>query len=252
MVDLTVIRDTNGSLSFKVYRKPTYTGQYIAYDSNPTRSSELAMVRALTRKADRILFTHQAREVEHRRVKVELAENGYTQETYDRGKYRGKRTNNPTKGETPTPDTITTTAACQNNMATNTYTQPESGVQHKHIGHISLPYCKGISDSLARIMRKGGISTSFTTRGSIREQLVHLKDPIAHLDAEGTVYHIQCQGNTDQDCTATYVGETGRYTSECMEGPQIQDQTPHRPIHIQSQTTHARLGPLLLTQKPQF
>jgi hypothetical protein len=65
------------------------------------------------------------------------------------------------------------------------------------------------------MMRKGGISTSFTTRGSIRE-LVHLRDPIAHLEAEGTVYHIQCQGNTDQDCIATYIGETGRARAQRM------------------------------------
>jgi hypothetical protein len=46
---------------------------------------------------------------------------------------------------------------------------------------------------------------------------VHLKDPVEYLHAEGTIYHIQCHGNIDQDCTVTYIGETGRSTTERMK-----------------------------------
>jgi hypothetical protein len=84
----------------------------------------------------------------------------------------------------------------------------------KHLGHISIPYCKRISEPLAHMMKRGGISTSFTTRGSTGKQLVHLKDPVEYIHTEGTIYHIQCQENVDEDCMATYVGETGRATED--------------------------------------
>jgi hypothetical protein len=60
MLNLTVIRAPDGSLSFVVYRKPTHTGQYIPHDSHAPRTSMLATVRALTRRADRIPSTLQA------------------------------------------------------------------------------------------------------------------------------------------------------------------------------------------------
>jgi hypothetical protein len=66
-------------------------------------------------------------------------------------------------------------------------------------------------------MRRLGISTSFTTRGSLREQLVDLKDPMRRLQATGAIYHISCQGNTSTECTTAYVGETGRATEERMK-----------------------------------
>jgi hypothetical protein len=59
--------------------------------SNAPQSSKLATVRAFTRRADTIPTTHLAREKEHERVRRELAANGYTWETYNRGKYREKK-----------------------------------------------------------------------------------------------------------------------------------------------------------------
>jgi hypothetical protein len=34
MLDLTILRQPDGSLEFDVYRKPTHTNQYIAWDSD--------------------------------------------------------------------------------------------------------------------------------------------------------------------------------------------------------------------------
>jgi hypothetical protein len=76
-------------------------------------------------------------------------------------------------------------------------------------------------------MRKSGISTSFTTKGSLREQLVHLKDPIQHLQATGGVYHITCQGNPSTECTAVYVGETGRTIEKCMKDHRCSTKHPN-------------------------
>jgi hypothetical protein len=86
MLDISIIHAPDGSLSFEVYRKPTHTGQYIAYNSNAPWSSLLSTVRALTRRADKIPSTPQARAAEHARVRIELA-----MDTYNRGRYRERK-----------------------------------------------------------------------------------------------------------------------------------------------------------------
>ena len=52
---------------------------------------------------------------------------------------------------------------------------------------------------MARKLNKAGITTSFSSRGSYKEQLVHLKDPVPYLDNPGTIYHIQCEGTPTAD-----------------------------------------------------
>ena len=41
MLDVTIIRNPNGSLDFDVYRKPTHTNQYIPFDSHQPLSPPL-------------------------------------------------------------------------------------------------------------------------------------------------------------------------------------------------------------------
>ena len=62
-------------------------------------------------------------------------------------------------------------------------------------------------------LKKAGIATSFDSRGSYKEQLVHLKDLVPYLDTPGMVYHIRCEGTATADCDETYIGETSRSTS---------------------------------------
>jgi hypothetical protein len=76
-------------------------------------------------------------------------------------------------------------------------------------------------------MRGSGISTSFATRGTLREQLVHLKDPLQRLQATGVVYHTACQGTPSAECTAAYVGETGRFTEDRMKDHKANTKHPN-------------------------
>ena len=201
-LDVTIIRDSNGSLTFEVYRKPTHTGQYIQATSNAPRSHMISTVRALTQRAYDICSTPEARERELARVRKELAINGYSLKLYNRGRYRPNAPGASGAGTQAITD--------PNSQSTGTTpSRPESTTRK---GHVQLPHIPGISDILARLCRKEGISTSFTSRGSLGEQLVHLKDPIDRLDTSDTIYHIKCGGGPTTDCNHTYVGETGRST----------------------------------------
>ena len=77
--------------------------------------------------------------------------------------------------------------------------------------HPALPgYHAGITETLMRAMRQIGISTSISSRGTLREHLVHPKDKIEKLDVNGVVYFHQCAGANNNPCDDTYVGESVR------------------------------------------
>ena len=63
---------------------------------------------------------------------------------------------------------------------------------------------------MARMMRSKGLTTSISTRGSLREILVKPKDKLDKEDLTGVLYHLRCAGCNNKVCTCTYVGETER------------------------------------------
>lgn len=70
---------------------------------------------------------------------------------------------------------------------------------------ISVPYIKNISESAARILKKGGVSVAHKPSNTLRMNLMRVKDKRDVSDNAGVVYSIPCQ-----DCDKKYVGETGR------------------------------------------
>ena len=69
---------------------------------------------------------------------------------------------------------------------------------------ITLPYMKGVSDSLQRVCRKFGVSTALKPHLTLKRLLVHPKDKREKQDKAGVVYNIPCS-----DCSNVYVGESG-------------------------------------------
>ena len=77
-------------------------------------------------------------------------------------------------------------------------------------GNVNLPYYAGTTEPLADLMRSKGFSTTFNSRGSLREVLVHPKDELPEEEKTGIVYHIPCAGANGTSCPGRYVGETER------------------------------------------
>ena len=66
-----------------------------------------------------------------------------------------------------------------------------------------LPYIKGISVKISRACKPLGVQLVFTSRNTLRKSLT--KGRPGMIDVKGVVYSIPCA-----ECSATYVGETGR------------------------------------------
>ena len=84
----------------------------------------------------------------------------------------------------------------------------------KTVAHISVPYAKGISESVKNIMKKKGIQVHFRPAKTLKKSLVHPKDKVPKDKKCGVIYHIKC---SDKSCSQSYVGETARSVGERLK-----------------------------------
>ncbi|XP_066267643.1 uncharacterized protein [Branchiostoma lanceolatum] len=64
----------DGNLQFEVYRKPTHTDQYLAFDSHhPLEHCKLAVIKTLFHRADNVITSDEAKTDEHRHLRAALA-----------------------------------------------------------------------------------------------------------------------------------------------------------------------------------
>ena len=77
MLDLTILRQQDGTLQFDVYRKATHTNQYINWDSDQPLAHKGSTIRSLTRRAHLIPTGPVRQAAELKRVHQALHLNGY-------------------------------------------------------------------------------------------------------------------------------------------------------------------------------
>ena len=76
-LDTSVIRDSNGLLTTSVYRKPTHTDQYLAYDSHHPQSVKRGIVKCLYDRAKHLITTLSVISKEKKHLSSVLVSNGY-------------------------------------------------------------------------------------------------------------------------------------------------------------------------------
>ena len=69
----------------------------------------------------------------------------------------------------------------------------------------TIPYIKGTSETIARILQPYNIRVAHKPITTLRQLLTNFKDKDEPNDRQGAVYKIKCC-----NCQATYIGETGR------------------------------------------
>ena len=164
---MTTIRTT-------VYRKPTHTDRLLDESSyNPT-SHKATTIRTLTRRAQLVCNTTDSLSDENKYLNRVFSKNNYNEDFIQRNTHR------------PT----TTTEANDNATPTTTAT---------------IPYIKGISEKISRILQPLNIRVAHKPITTLRQLLANIKDKDEPRNRQGAVYKINCS-----DCHASYIGETGR------------------------------------------
>jgi len=76
-LDTSVSREPDGRLTTSVYRKPTHTDQYLAYDSHHPQSVKRGIVKCLYDRAKRLVIKPSAISEEKKHLTSVLISNGY-------------------------------------------------------------------------------------------------------------------------------------------------------------------------------
>ena len=176
-LDTLVTRDSDGYLSTSVYRKPTHTDQYLAYDSHHPQSVKRSIVKCLYDRSKHLITKPSVISQEKKHLSSVLVSNGYP--------FSFVKNITKTKEQTATKE-------------------PAPEIKSTAV----LPYVKGLSEALRRCLQQQGIRTVFRSDTTLRSHLVRPKDTVDPAKQDGVVYKIPCE------CGKVYIGETGRSMHE--------------------------------------
>ena len=172
-LDTAVSREPDGRLTTSVYRKPTHTDQYLAYDSHHPQSVKRGIVKCLYERAKRLVTKPSVISEEKKHLSSVLVSNGYPFSFLQ----KLTKTGGP-----------------------NGSTKPAIEFKATAV----LPYVKGVSEQLRRSLQQQGVRAVFKSETTLRSHLVRPKDAVNPAKQDGVVYRIPCE------CGKVYIGETGR------------------------------------------
>ncbi|XP_072046303.1 uncharacterized protein [Amphiura filiformis] len=173
-LDCLISVQSDGTLTSKVYRKPTHTDHYLQFGSHHPRVHKLGVIRTLQYRADTIISDSEQVPEEKDHIKTALNNCGYPDWAF----LKATKSKEPKTGG----------ASGQTNRA-----------------RVTIPYISGISERVKNHFKSFGISTSFKPVNTLRGKLVNVKDKQPKDKRSNLVYGVVCG---DTDCSAAYVGET--------------------------------------------
>ena len=173
-LDTKVIINEDATLRTIVYRKPTHTDQYLNFKSNHHIQHKRSVVRTLLNRINTVVSTEEDKIQEREHVTRVLRDNAYEEWMF----------------ETP---------------RTSRNSSPQRTSKQKAGKSYPIPYIHGLSEKIGKIYRAHGVNFYYKPMNSIRNILVHPKDPTPNSKKCGVIYHIKCQ-----DCPQHYIGETAR------------------------------------------
>ena len=179
-LDCRVMRAGN-TLQTSVYRKPTSTDRLLDNSSYHPASHKSATIKTLVKRAHIVCSSSEDLKTELQHLNEIFCVNNYPK-PFVRGVTE--------QFSKPTADEISNTSEEKKVIAT-------------------IPYVKGTSERISRILRPYNIVVAHKPTTMLRDVLTRVKDPSPKNSRVGTVYKITCA-----ECPASYLGETGR-TLEC-------------------------------------
>ena len=172
-LDIKLKKEDDGTISTSVFRKKTYTDQYLQFSSHHPLAHKRSVVRTLFSRASSLSSSLVQRSLEEKHIFNALRTNGYHKNLIQR---------RSTSQRSETEETMEKPAA-----------------------RVTLPYVQGVSEAIRRVLKDLDITTSFRPMTSLRKVLSHPKDPLPPSTRSGVIYQIPCR-----DCDKSYIGQTGR------------------------------------------
>ncbi|XP_072039088.1 uncharacterized protein [Amphiura filiformis] len=179
-LDTLIVKKDDGTVKLLVYRKPTHTDQYLNYQSHHPLHQKLGVVRTLYNRKDTIVTEEQDKEEEEKKIQEALQTCGYPKWSFEKVKDQMQSVK-PKKSAKKTDDST------------------------RSRGMVVLPYVKGVTERVSRVMKKYNVSTAMKPHNTLRRELVHPKDKRDPNNLTQAVYKIPCL-----NCDLSYIGETGR------------------------------------------
>ena len=134
-LDILVTPQEDGTLTTKVYRKPTHTDQYLQWDSHHNLACKYSMVNTLTHRAKAVCSSSQLLKEEYKHLEEVLTQYKYPRWAIHKIQKEQEQKENKKRKER------------------NTRTQKRC--------HIVVPYTKGLCKNYKSICSKYGVQTYF-------------------------------------------------------------------------------------------
>ena len=188
-LDTLVTPWSDGSLSTKVYRKPTHTDLYLQWDSHHTIAAKYSVVSTLHHRTKAVCSTQQLLDEEEYHLQKVLTENKYPNWALKRVKNKIKA---PTKQDLKRKDHT-------------------SNIRGQNKPYMILPYVRGLSESMKYMCSKHGVQVHYRGGNTIKGLLMAPKDKDHITMKSGIIYRFKCQR---VDCDDEYIGESSRTFGE--------------------------------------
>ena len=143
-----------------MHHKAAHTDQYLCFHSHHPAAHKRAVVRTLMCRAEALSSSGVSHAQEEKLVSQALQGNGY-------------------------PKGFIHTHICP---------QPDRRTPRdcETCGSVTLPYISGLSESIRRVLAPLAIQVTFRPFRTLRQELVHPKDPVPANHRKGVVYSIPC------------------------------------------------------------
>ncbi|XP_072041087.1 uncharacterized protein [Amphiura filiformis] len=127
-LDTLIVRKDDGTVKLMVYRKPTHTDQYLNYQSHHPLHQKLGVIRSLYYRKDTIVTEEADKEEEEKKVQKALQTCGYPNWTFEKVK---------DQMQSVKPKKVT----------------KKTDENSKSKGMVVLPYVKGVTERVSRVMK---------------------------------------------------------------------------------------------------
>ena len=159
-----------------------HTDKYLDYKSHHPSQHKRSVVNTLLHRAQEIPSTNAERSRERRHVIKVLTDNNYPL----RFTRSCKSYHNSLRRDSSTNDTSSASAPSTSNF-------------------VVLPYVRGVSERISRVLRKNGLKVGYRPLNVLRACFPRPKDKRFALQYRGVVYKVGCI-----DCNFVYYGQTDR------------------------------------------